>query len=205
MVAHLSCEASNYTIRSYSDFSCSVFVKSNSYPTGANCTVSNKGTAAQYYQATYCSALTPTATPTRSPTGPSYKPTPQPSTARPTGLPTVVGAINTGYIVVTRYSDSYTCSKVYSVTLYRLGACIVSSTTSSYKYLNYDANTFASTGDVQVVYVEYSDGSCGTVTNTSYNYKMGRSYCSLVILYFSNSKAAYSSSLPVLPPGVITA
>ena len=61
-------------------------------------------------------------------------------------------------------SDSFTCSTVSSVTLYRLGACIVSSTTRSYKYLNYDAGKSASTGYVKVVYVEYSDGSCGTVS-----------------------------------------
>ena len=159
-----------------------------------------KGSAAQYYQASYCSALTPTATPTTSPTGPSYKPTPQPTfppTKSPTVLPTVAGAINTGYIVKTTYSDYYTCSTVSSVRLYRLGACIVSSNTNSYKYLNYDANTFASTGDVQVVYVEYSDGSCGTVSSSYTSWES--SSCSY------NSIAAYSSSLPVLPPGVITA
>ena len=163
--------------------------------------MSYQGTAAQYYGATYCSALAPTAPPTSSPTGPTYKPTPQPTPPRPTGLPTVVGAINTGYIVVTTiYSDSYTCSKVYSVTLYRLGACIVSSySTSSYKYVNYDAATFASTGNVQVVYVGYSDGSCGTVS-TNYNTNLGSSSCSSY-----NPKAAYSASLPVLQPGIITA
>ena len=198
MLVYTPSAASNYIKRSYSDYSCSVFVYSNSYPTGANCTVSYKGTAAQYYQVSYCSVLAPTATPTSSPTGPSYKPTPQPTTPRPTGLPTVAGAINTGYIVVMRYSDYYTCSTVASVTLYRLGACIVSSTTSSYKYLNYDAARFASTGYVQVAYVGYSDGSCGTVSS-HYNTNLGSSSCS------SNSIAAYTSSLPVLPPGVIAA
>ena len=163
MLAHAPSAASNYTTRSYWSSGCSGYSYSYSYPTGANCTVSNKGTAAQYYQAKYCSALAPTATPTAAPSGPSYRPTPQPTTPRPTGLPTVAGAINTGYIVKTTYSDYYTCSTVSSVTLYRLGACIVSSTTSSYKYLNYDAYTFASTGNVQVVYVGYSDGNCGTV------------------------------------------
>ena len=173
--------------------------------------MSNKGTASEYYQAKYCSALAPTAAPTGSPTGPSYeptpqptspsnKPTPQPTTPRPTGLPTVAGAINTGYIVKTTYSDYYTCSTVSSVSLYRLGACIVSSTTSSYKYLNYDANTFASMGYVQVVHVAYSDGSCGTVSS-HYKNTWGSSSCSY------DATAAYSSSLPALPraPGVITA
>ena len=117
----------------------------------------------------------------------------------PTPLPTVAGAIDTGFIVRTTYSDSYTCSTVSSVTLYRLGACIVSSIgSSSFKYLNYDANTFASTGNVQVVYVGYSDGNCGTVYYT-YNANLGSSSCS------SSLKAAYSASLPVLPPGVMTA
>ena len=171
--------------------------------------MSNKGTASEYYQAKYCSALAPTAAPTGSPTGPSYeptpqptspsnKPTPQPTTPRPTGLPTVAGAINTGYIVKTTYSDYYTCSTVSSVSLYRLGACIVSSTTSSYKYLNYDANTFASMGYVQVVHVAYSDGSCGTVSS-HYNDNLGSSSC------YSYFRSAYSASLPVLPPGIITA
>ena len=115
MLAHAPSAVSNYTTRSYWSSGCSGFFTSYSYPTGANCTVSNQGTAAQYYQATYCSALAPTATPTRSPTGPSYKPTPQPTTRRPTGLPTVAGAINTGYIVQTTYIDYYTCSTVSSV------------------------------------------------------------------------------------------
>ena len=197
MLARLPSAASNYTTRSFSSSGCSGSSFSYSYPAGANCTVSYQGTAAQYYQASYCSALAPTATPSTSPSGPSYKPTPQPTTPRPTALPTVAGAINTGFIVKTRYSDFYTCSRISSVTLYRLGACIVSSTTSSYKYLNYDANTFASTGNVQVVYVGYSDGSCGTV---SYTYTdISSSSC------LSNSKAAYSSSLPVLPSGIIKA
>ena len=116
--------------------------------------------------------------------------------AAPAPTPQPTGAINTGFIVKTTYSDSYTCSTVSSVTLYRLGACIVSSSSSSYKYLNYDANTFASTGNVQVVYVGYSDGSCGPVS-TNYNYFWSSSCY--------NSKAAYSASLPVLPPGVIAA
>ena len=166
--------ASNYTTRSYSGYGCSGSSYSYSNPTGANCTVRNQGTAAQYYQATYCSALAPTAIPTASPTGPSYKPTPQPTTPRPTGLPTVAGAINAGYIAVTGYSDSYTCSTVSSVSLYRLGVCIAESTTSSYKYLNYDAARFASTGDVQVEFVEYSDGSCGTVSRNYYISYLGK-------------------------------
>ena len=190
--------AVDYTTRSYWSSGCVGSFTSYSYPTGANCTVSNKGTAAQYYQARYCSALAPTAIPTTAPSGPSYKPTPQPTTPRPTGLPTVAGAINTGYIVKTTYNE-YTCSTVSSVTLYRLGACIVSSIgSSSFKYLNYDANTFSSTGYVQVVYVGYSDGNCGTLSYT-YNTNLGSSS------YSTNSKAAYSASLPVLPPGVITA
>ena len=172
--------------------------------------MSNKGTASEYYQAKYCSALAPTAAPTGSPTGPSYeptpqptspsnKPTPQPTTPRPTGLPTVAGAINTGYIVKTTYSDYYTCSTVSSVSLYRLGACIVSTATSSYKYLNYNPKKFASAGIVQVAYVGYSDGSCGTVSYT-YNTNLGSSSSC-----YYNSKAAYSASLPVLSPGIITA
>ena len=199
MLAHAPSAVSNYTTRSYWSSGCSGFFTSYSYPTGANCTVSNQGTAAQYYQATYCSALAPTATPTRSPTGPSYKPTPQPTTRRPTGLPTVAGAINTGYIVQTTYIDYYTCSTVSSVTLYRLGACIVSTATSSYKYLNYNPKKFASAGIVQVAYVGYSDGSCGTVSYT-YNTNLGSSSSC-----YYNSKAAYSASLPVLSPGIITA
>ena len=164
MLVYLPSAASNYTKRSYWSYGCSGSFSSYSYPTGSNCTVSNKGTAAQYYQASYCSARAPTAAPTSSPTVPTYKPTPQPTspsnkptpqptspsnkptpqptTLQPTRLPTVAGAINTGYIVVTTYSDpySYTCSTVSSVTLYRLGACIVDSPYRSYKYLNYDAN-----------------------------------------------------------------
>ena len=198
MLAHAPSAASNYTTRSYWSSGCSGYSYSYSYPTGANCTVSNKGTAAQYYQANYCSALAPTATPTTAPSGPSYKPTPQPTTPRPTGLPTVAGAINTGYIVKTTYSDYYMCSTVSSVTLYRLGACIISSTTSSYKYLNYDVARFASAGNVQVEYVGYLDGSCGTVSSNYYT-NLGSSSCSY------NSKAAYSASLPVLQPGIITA
>ena len=192
--------ASNYTTRSYSGYGCSGSSYSYSNPTGANCTVRNQGTAAQYYQASYCSALAPTSIPTSSPTGPSYKPTPQPTTPRPTALPTVAGAINTGYIVVTRYSDYYTCSTVSSVTLYRLGVCIVSSTTFSYKYLNYNPKRFAQTGDVVVTYVGYSDGTCGTVSSHHKN-SWGSISCSY------DATAAYSSSLPALPraPGVTTA
>ena len=102
MLAHPLSAASNYTTRSYWSSGCSGYSYSYSYPTGANCTVSNKGTAAQYYQATYCSALAPTAIPTSLPTGPSYKPIPQPTstpTKSPTALPTVAGAINTPLIV----------------------------------------------------------------------------------------------------------
>ena len=141
-----------------------------------------------------CSAgeAAPAPTQTLIPTGPTTAPT-----KSPTALPTVAGAISTGYIVVTRYSDYYTCSTVSSVTLYRLGACIVSSTTSSYKYLNYNPAFFASTGSVSVDRVAYSDGSCGTVSSIDFNSWSGWS-CDYYL-------TAYSSSLPVLPPGVITA
>ena len=72
MLVHLLNAASDYTTRYYPGYGCSGSFSSYSYPTGSNCTVNNKGTTAQYYRATYCSALAPTVTPTTSPTGPSY-------------------------------------------------------------------------------------------------------------------------------------
>ena len=189
--------ASSYAVRSYDESSCSGSFYNSSYPTGTNCTVSYKGTAAQYYQATYCSTLTPTAIPTTSPTGPSYKPTPQPTSAptkSPTALPSVVGAINAGYIVYTSYSD-LNCSNVSSITLYRLGACIVDPPYSSYKILNYEAKQSFAT----VVY--YSDAKCGVVDYMESSNSTKRSSTNCV-----GNSLGYSASLPVFPTsGVITA
>ena len=197
MLDYTPSAASNYTTKSYSDFSCSGSFYRYSYPTGTNCTVSYKGIAAQHYQATYCSTLVPTAAPTSSPTGPSYKPTPQPTSApttSPTALPTVVGVINAGYISVTSYSGP-NCSNVSSVTLYRLGACIVDPPHSSYKILNYDAiKSFAT-----VVY--YLDAKCGVVDYMESSNSTNRSRTNCV-----GNSLGYSASLPVFPTsGVITA
>ena len=146
----------------------------------------------------------PTATPSPSfPTGLSYlpspKPTPTPSTT-PTAVPTVVGAVTSGYIVQTSYSDPKTCSSVVSMTLYRLGACIVGAPTLSWKYLSFDANYFASTGTVRVEFFYFSDGNCGAVSYRNSEYPLGNSNCSYTF------RALYSASLQMpSAPGVITA
>ena len=109
-------------------------------------------------------------------------------------MPTPAGAISTGYIVYTSYSD-YACAATKEVTVTRIGGCYPYSSYYSTMVIDYIPGSSSQSSYYRVA-VYYNGNCAGPMAYWSSQYMYGS--CS------SGGITTYSATMPQLPTAVAT-